>query len=172
LSYYIGSVKENGLIAKRKINWRKYVVFCFLLLIAASIIDLITKKVIRIKGIHLFIILVSVVYLIRALYLEASTLSLAKNYEPDQPIKFSHKIHAGDNRIDCLYCHSSVEESKVAGIPSANVCMTCHKVVKSGTNSGKFEIEKIYASIRTNSPIQWIKVHNLADHVFFSVMVK
>jgi hypothetical protein len=168
LSYYIGSVKENGLILKKKINWRKYIVFCLLLVIALSVIDLKVKKVILPNRLHFIIILISVIYLIRELYIEASSLSLTKNYEPEQPIKFSHKIHAGDNGTNCLYCHSSAEESKVAGIPTVNVCMNCHKVVRSGTNSGKFEIDKIYTAINTNSPIEWVKVSNLADHVFFS----
>ena len=55
------------------------------------------------------------------------------NYQPEQPIAFSHKIHAGDNGIDCNYCHSSARSSKTAGIPSANVCMNCHANITSGT---------------------------------------
>jgi mono/diheme cytochrome c family protein len=101
-----------------------------------------------------------------------------KTYKPEQPIKFSHKIHAGDNAIACQYCHSTVEKSKHAGIPTVNICMNCHKGISTGTNTGETEISKIYAAAGFNpktmgyenpqNPIRWIKVHNLPDHVSFS----
>ena len=105
-----------------------------------------------------------------------------EGYHPEQPILFSHKIHAGDNAIDCQYCHSGVEKSKTAGIPSVNVCMNCHKGISTGPNigsvEGKDEIAKIYAAAgwdpekgeynKPQRPIEWVKVHNLQDFVFFS----
>lgn len=101
-----------------------------------------------------------------------------KGYHPDQPIKFSHRIHAGDNKINCQYCHNTAEKSKTASIPSANVCMNCHKAIKSGTETGKEEIAKIYHAVGWDPekmqytgeqhPIKWVKVHNLPDFVFFS----
>jgi cytochrome c2 len=105
-----------------------------------------------------------------------------EGYHPEQPILFSHKIHAGDNAIDCQYCHSGVERSKTAGIPSVNVCMNCHKGISNGPNigsvEGKAEIAKVYAAAgwdpekgeytRPAKPIEWVKVHNLQDFVFFS----
>lgn len=101
-----------------------------------------------------------------------------RTYKPEQPIKFSHKIHAGDNEIACQYCHSTVEKSKHAGIPTVNTCMNCHKGISSGANTGETEIAKIYAAAGFNpktmnyespqNPIKWIKVHNLPDHVSFS----
>lgn len=100
-------------------------------------------------------------------------------YHPSQPINFSHKIHAGENKIDCKYCHSGVEKSKTAQIPSANICMNCHKVInqnQAGTEESKAEIAKIYFAVGWDGkkytgeehPILWNKVHNLPDHVFFS----
>jgi len=99
-------------------------------------------------------------------------------YKPEQPIKFSHKIHAGDNAIDCQYCHSSVEKSRHAGIPSVNVCMNCHKGIPKGPTTGTEEIAKIYEAAgwdpdkgeynKPQKPIQWVKVHNLQDFVYFS----
>ena len=99
-------------------------------------------------------------------------------YKPEQPIKFSHAVHAGQNGINCEYCHSGVSKSKVAGVPSANVCMNCHKAVSSGTRTGETEIAKIYAAVGWNpktqkyenppKPLEWVKVHNLPDFVFFS----
>jgi len=101
-----------------------------------------------------------------------------KGYHPEQPIKFSHKIHAGDNEIACQYCHNTVEKSRHAGIPSVNVCMNCHKGIKEGATTGKTEIAKIYSAAGWNvekqvydskaNPLQWLKVHNLPDHVYFN----
>ncbi len=102
-----------------------------------------------------------------------------KGYKPEQPVKFSHKLHAGDNEIACQYCHSSVEKSRHAGIPSVNICMNCHKGISKGPQYGEKEIAKIYnaagfdAKTQTydnskQNPLQWIKVHNLPDHVYFN----
>ena len=99
-------------------------------------------------------------------------------YEPEQPIKFSHKLHAGTNGIDCNYCHNSASFSKSAGIPSANLCMNCHTYIQEGPQYGKEEIAKIYAALdfdpvtksygSNQKPIKWVKVHNLPDHVYFN----
>ena len=101
-----------------------------------------------------------------------------KGYQPPQPIKFSHKLHAGDNEIACQYCHNSVEKSKHAGIPSVNICMNCHKGIQKGPQYGEKEIAKIYEASGFNpktgvydgpeNPIKWIKIHNLPDHVYFN----
>jgi hypothetical protein len=101
-----------------------------------------------------------------------------KGYHPEQPIKFSHKIHAGDNEIACQYCHNTVEKSRHAGIPSVNVCMNCHKGIQEGATTGKTEIAKIYTAAGWNAekqvydsksnPLAWLKVHNLPDHVYFN----
>jgi mono/diheme cytochrome c family protein len=102
-----------------------------------------------------------------------------KGYKPEQPIKFSHKLHAGDNEIACQYCHSSVEKSRHAGIPSVNICMNCHKGIQSGPQYKEKEIAKIYEAAgfdpktmtydpKKQSPLTWIKVHNLPDHVYFN----
>ena len=102
-----------------------------------------------------------------------------KGYKPEQPIKFSHKLHAGDNEIACQYCHSSVEKSRHAGIPSVNICMNCHKGISTGPQYKEAEISKIYAAAgfdpktakydeSKQNPLKWIKVHNLPDHVYFN----
>jgi len=87
-----------------------------------------------------------------------------KGYAPKQPIAFSHKIHAGDYQIDCNYCHTGVRKSKSANIPSPNICMNCHSSVKTESP----EIQKIYAAIEENKPIEWIRVHNLPDLAYFN----
>lgn len=102
-----------------------------------------------------------------------------KGYHPEQPIKFSHKLHAGDNEIACQYCHSSVEKSRHAGIPSVNICMNCHKGIQSGPQYKEKEIAKIYDAAgfdpkmgtyddSKQNPLKWIKVHTLPDHVYFN----
>jgi cytochrome c551/c552 len=122
-----------------------------------------------------------------------------QNYQPEQPIFYSHKVHAGTNQISCLYCHGGAQDSKQASIPSVNTCMNCHKSIskyegpdelvrEDGTKvDGTAEIEKLYAYAGWNPatksynpdnnkdgmpdgsrPIEWVKVHNLPDHVYFN----
>lgn len=99
----------------------------------------------------------------------AMRLGRSKNYQPVQPIAFSHELHAGINQINCLYCHSSAEKGKVAGIPPVSTCMNCHKAVQQGeSEAGTKEIQKIYAAFDNNRPIEWTKIHNLPDHVYFN----
>ena len=102
------------------------------------------------------------------------------NYQPSQPIEFSHKVHAGQNGIDCNYCHSSARKSKHSGIPSANVCMNCHTYINEGSITGSTEIQKIYDAVGFDSktrtyiegyeqkPIEWVRIHNLPDHAYFN----
>jgi len=99
-------------------------------------------------------------------------------YKPTQPIEFSHKIHAGQLEVECVYCHNSAEKSKHAGIPTTNVCMNCHKAVSEGPTTGTEEIAKIYEAAGFDAstfkysgetkPVNWVKVHNLPDHVYFN----
>ncbi|RZK70294.1 MAG: c-type cytochrome [Pedobacter sp.] len=102
-------------------------------------------------------------------------------YQPVQPIKFSHQLHAGTNQIDCQYCHSGAWKSKNATIPSLNVCMNCHKYVQATENYGgeiSPEIKKIYTALDYNPetqtygenprPIEWVRIHNLPDLAYFN----
>ena len=85
-------------------------------------------------------------------------------YQPIQPIAFSHKLHAGDNNINCLYCHSSADKSKVAGIPTATTCMNCHTKILPDSP----EVQKIVKAIEEDKPIEWVKVNDVPDHVAFN----
>jgi hypothetical protein len=87
-----------------------------------------------------------------------------QGYAPAQPINFSHRLHAGDNKISCLYCHSSAEKSGVAGIPATAVCMNCHTQILKDSP----EIEKVTASFNQQTPIEWVRVHSLPSHVAFN----
>ena len=105
-------------------------------------------------------------------------IGITQGYTPDQPIKYSHQLHAGMNGIACIYCHSGAEKGKTAGVPSANVCMNCHKFIKKGPTTGTEEIAKIYKALDYDpdkgtygpnpKPIQWVRVHNLPDLVYFN----
>lgn len=111
-----------------------------------------------------------------------------QGYAPVQPIHYSHKIHAGDNQIDCNFCHSSARKSKTAGIPSLNVCMSCHKnisEVSEDTATEEYtkefydgEIEKLYTAVGWDAenqeytgktePVKWVRIHNLPDFAYFN----
>lgn len=121
-----------------------------------------------------------------------------QNYQPLQPLYYSHKVHAGINQINCLYCHAGAEKSRQAMIPSSNVCMNCHKQIKEYTGAaehplktaegkevnGTEQIQLLYKYAGWDpvkkdynrdekgnilaTPIQWVKIHNLPDHVYFN----
>jgi cytochrome c2 len=118
-------------------------------------------------------------------------LGRSKDYQPEQPIYYSHKVHAGVNQVNCLYCHGGAQEGKHANIPSVNVCMNCHTAINEYAGKEKFykedgteingtaEIQKLYEyagyDVKTGKydttkqlPIQWVKIHNLPDHVYFN----
>jgi mono/diheme cytochrome c family protein len=91
-------------------------------------------------------------------------IGIHKGYAPEQPIQFSHKLHAGQYEINCNYCHTGVYKGKGANIPSANICMNCHNAIKRESP----EIQKIYRSLEKDEPIQWVRVHNLPDLAYFN----
>lgn len=103
-------------------------------------------------------------------------IGVVENYQPSQPIDFPHSVHAGDQGIDCKYCHNSVTKSKSAGLPTVNVCMNCHKQIAGNDDEQKGKIAKIYAAAGWDGqvytgktePIVWNKVHVLPDHVYFN----
>jgi hypothetical protein len=85
-------------------------------------------------------------------------------YAPEQPIPFSHKIHAGDNNIPCMYCHTNVERSRHATIPAMNICMNCHSVVA----IDKPDIVKLTEAYNAGKPLEWERIHKIPDHAYFS----
>jgi len=102
----------------------------------------------------------------------ATTLALfvwrARSYEPigepvAQPIPFSHKHHVGDDGIDCRYCHTTVEKSAFAGLPSSGICMSCH----SQLYTDQSVLAALRESVASGKPIAWRRVHQLPDFVFF-----
>jgi mono/diheme cytochrome c family protein len=91
-------------------------------------------------------------------------IGIHQGYAPEQPIQFSHKLHAGQYQINCNYCHTGVYAGKGANIPSANICMNCHNAIKRESP----EIQKIYKALEKDEPIQWVRVHNLPDLAYFN----
>ncbi|HEX5555437.1 MAG TPA: c-type cytochrome [Chitinophagaceae bacterium] len=136
-------------------------------------------------------VLVIILFLLAGYFLvdAATTVGYSKNYQPKQPIFFSHKVHAGINQINCLYCHAGAEKSRYSMIPSPNVCMNCHKVIDHYTGNefhnadgkivdGTAEIHKLYDYVgwdpktkkytKPGRPIEWVQIHNLPDYVYFN----
>jgi mono/diheme cytochrome c family protein len=114
-------------------------------------------------------------------------IGIDQGYQPVQPIHYSHKIHAGDNKIDCQFCHSSARVSKTSGIPSLNVCMNCHKTIYeyNGETTAEYskefydgEIKKLYAAVGWDDAnqeytgetqaVKWVRIHNLPDFAYFN----
>ncbi len=87
-----------------------------------------------------------------------------EGYSPKQPIPFSHKLHAGAMKMECRYCHTGAFKSAHASVPSVNVCMNCHSVVKVTSPY----IQKIREAYQSGKPIEWVRVHELPDHVRFN----
>jgi hypothetical protein len=83
---------------------------------------------------------------------------------PEQPIPFSHKHHVKDDGLDCRYCHTSVETSSFAGLPATETCMTCHSQIWSNASA----TQPIRDSWATGRSIEWVRVHDLPDFVFFN----
>jgi len=146
-----------------------------------------------------FLVLTTVVFLLLGsayfAYGWMMQVGVDQGYAPIQPIHYSHKIHAGDNKIDCNYCHSSAKVSKHSGIPSLNVCMNCHKSIYEykGNPEGPTaedlangytnefytnEIKKLYKAVGWDEenqrytgetqPVEWVRIHNLPDYAYFN----
>lgn len=139
-----------------------------------------------------FLVFVTTIFLLLAgayfVYGFLMQVGVDQGYEPIQPIHYSHKIHAGDNEINCKYCHSAARVSKNAGIPSLNVCMNCHKniaEVAESTATPEYskafydeQIQKLYTAVGwdkstqsytgKSQPVKWVRIHNLPDFVYFN----
>jgi len=165
---YMDKFTDIGLKQSKPVITNLFFFILASILFLFSIIDITISKILKRRWINYILLLSAGIFITNALVVNALTLGRSRDYSPTQPIKFSHAVHAGQNGTDCIYCHSSAPYSKTAGIPPLNVCMNCHLMVRNGTRSGLFEISKIISSYENQKPVEWIKVHNLPDHVFFS----
>ncbi len=107
---------------------------------------------------------------IAAALVAGGAVALAKDAGPAQPIRFSHKIHAGDAGIGCTSCHVYAERGPVAGIPSMARCFGCHKFVKEDPSNPAIdkELKALQPLLRAPEPIAWVRVHRVPDHVYFA----
>ena len=165
---YLDNLAQTGLPPAKPTHFN-LILFLFLgVLITWAVIELIFLHRVKYKFIPMIVFIGAFGWQVKILVTDAIKLGRQENYAPNQPVKFSHKVHVGENGIDCMYCHTTVEQGKSAGIPATNLCMNCHIIIREGTNSGKFEIAKVVDANETGHPIEWIRIHNLPDHVFFS----
>ena len=169
---------------KASTEWMSYVVIAALLGLVAWIFLASDNGFLKISA-TIFVLILSGYIVLSALM----DVGIDQDYQPIQPIAFSHKIHAGDNKVDCQYCHSSAKHSKTSGIPSVNVCMNCHKSISeyngpvTSERDKAFydaEIQKIYDAIGWDpetlqyiegyeqKPIKWVRIHNLPDFAYFN----
>jgi hypothetical protein len=87
-----------------------------------------------------------------------------EGYAPQQPIPFSHVLHSGVMKMECLYCHHTAEKGAHAGVPSTDVCMGCHSIVRTDSP----HIQKLKAYYDAGEPVPWVRIHRLPDHAYFS----
>lgn len=128
-----------------------------------SIVDMVKSK--------MFITIVSIMFIGiagRSCWFGLQTIGVEQNYMPVQPIPYSHKLHAGDLKIDCGYCHTGAYKGKQAAIPSLNICMNCHTHVKEGPKYGKEAIGRLVEAYEKGTPVRWVRVHNLPDLAYFN----
>nr|WP_067058618.1 cytochrome c3 family protein [Mucilaginibacter sp. L294] len=133
------------------------------------------KKLLKNKKLVFFVILCGTIAMGSFSWVTMWNTNVHQGYQPVQPIKYSHELHAGAMKIECQYCHTGAFKSKNASIPSLNVCMNCHKSVKTESP----EIHKIYDALGYDpntakydstkaKPIQWVRIHNLPDLAYFN----
>ena len=149
------------------------ITFLLLLIIASllfllSTVDLIIKRIFKNQRINWVILTITGIFITWVLAVNAIAFGRSKGYAPAQPIKFSHAVHAGQNKTDCNYCHYTAKISKTAGIPPGSVCLNCHFLVRNGTRSGATEIAKVLKALEDNKAVQWVRIYRLPDFVFFS----
>jgi hypothetical protein len=159
---------EQGLAKKKPVINKIFLFILLGVLLTWILLDIFFIKKVKRRYILIILFLGALGWQAKLLYDAGTALGRQQGYEPDQPIKFSHVVHAHDNQIDCQYCHYTVTQSKYAGIPDVNVCWNCHSIVREGTHSGRHQINRVLEAWESGEPIRWIKVHNLPDHVFFS----
>jgi cytochrome c553 len=165
---YLDSIAIKGPASARP-TFFNLMLFLFLgVLLTWALIELIFIRRIKYRFVPVILFLGAFGWQAKMVVEEAVRLGRQQYYAPDQPVKFSHAVHVGEQGIDCMYCHTTAGHSKSAGIPPTNLCLNCHVLIREGTHSGRFEIAKIIEAAEKGENLEWIRIHNLPEHVFFS----
>ncbi|MCH7472962.1 cytochrome c3 family protein, partial [bacterium] len=104
------------------------------------------------------------VYLVVLTLYGVSPKTTSSGYMPEQPVAYSHALHAGELGIDCRYCHTAVERAPVAAVPNTQICMNCHTNIRSESE----KLKRIRESNESGMPIPWVRIHDLPDFVYFN----
>ncbi|MCB9025295.1 MAG: cytochrome c3 family protein [Bdellovibrionaceae bacterium] len=99
-------------------------------------------------------LLIALAVFIQLLATNKIVIGYNEGYQPDQPIPFSHEIHAGQNKINCQFCHTTAAVSRHASVPSLNICMNCHLTINGKSEEGKKHIEHLRESFNNNTPVE------------------
>jgi hypothetical protein len=102
-------------------------------------------------------------YIVFVVAYGASPKTTDVGYAPLQPVEYQHSMHAGELGMDCRYCHNTVERTAHAAVPPTQTCMNCHKLIKAESN----KLLVVRESYATGMPIEWVRVHDLPDYVYF-----
>jgi len=168
IKVYLDHFEEEGLGKAKPIVNKIFLFIVLGVVLTWVILDVFFLKKVKRRAILLVLFVGALSWQVKLVYEAGTALGRQEAYEPDQPIKFSHAVHVGENQIDCMYCHTTADHAKSAGLPDVNVCWNCHSIVREGSNSGKHQINKIVEAFESGTPIEWIRIHNLQDHAFFS----
>ena len=103
-------------------------------------------------------------------YMGLNPVVLNVGYQPEQPVPYSHQLHVGQLGMDCRYCHNTVDQAAFAAVPPTQTCINCHSPEENGPGirKGSTKLQAVYESYETGKPIEWVKVHDLADYSYFN----
>ena len=168
LKTYMNRLTDIGLQQEKPVITNLLLLIIAAVLFLFSLIDLIIKRAFKNPLYNRAILTITGIFISWILVVNAIAIGRSTGFSPDQPVKFSHAVHAGQNKTDCIYCHYSANTSKSAGIPSGSICMNCHFLVRTGTRSGVGEIAKVIEHFDSTKAVDWIRIYKLPDFTFFS----
>lgn len=120
-------------------------------------------------------VLIAGSYIGSMVYVGASPFTLDVGYSPKQPVPFSHALHAGKLKMDCRYCHNTVEVAAYAAIPPTNTCLNCHRgadasgmIATTAIHANSPKLLPVRASAKSGESVQWVKIHDLPDYAYFN----
>ncbi|MCP4311204.1 MAG: cytochrome c3 family protein [Bacteroidetes bacterium] len=166
---YLDHLQHNPYIQSAPFRWKRLLFLGMFLFLILMRIEKVRLK--QIPKVARRVLVLAAWGMIGVFIVQAALgFNLSKDYAPIQPVKFSHAIHATDNKIDCNYCHPGVLKGRNAGVPPVSLCMNCHRHQPEGTRTGKFEIRKVLQAAEDSVAIRWVRIHALPDFTYFNHM--